>query len=317
MIINIGFCDMPKNFNINDNLFTRIICKYFDGFKITENPDFLIYSVFGANHYKYNNCVKIFFTGEPVIPNFNECDYGIGYDYMSFGERYLRRPVWMMEERFYNNYLQIDDEAALNRKFCNFVYANDSMGEGASLRKQFALKLAEYKPIDCPGKVLNNMKANLVGRDDGDWKKGKIDFIKDYKFTISFENTSVSGYTTEKMLHPIVARTVPIYWGNPDVSLDFNGNAFISCNGYEDDFDKVIEKIIELDNDNQKYLDMLHASPMSDSFNCNEEEDFERRFVDILKKGNVPFNKDSIGFTNRMSINSLSRKEKIKFFLLK
>ena len=79
------------------------------------------------------------------------------------------------------------------------------------------------------------MTANLIGRFEGDWRKSKVDFVKDYKFTIAFENTQYRGYTTEKILHPFVGRSVPIYWGNPLVEKDIN-----NCNGYEQDIDKII-----------------------------------------------------------------------------
>lgn len=317
MKLKINFCDMPKLFCKNDNYFIDVIHQYFDGYEISENPDFLFYSVFGTTHLKYRNCVKIFITEEAATPDFNDCDYAIAFDWITFEERYLRRPVWLEEKRFYQNYLDIDDEKALTRKFCNFVYYNENSGEGTAFRQNFVKKLSQYKRVDCPGKVMNNMTANLIGRFDGDWRKSKVDFVKDYKFTIAFENTSYRGYTTEKILHPFVGRSVPIYWGNPLVERDFNPEAFINCNGYEDRIDEIIEEIIEIDQDDEKYLRMLHADPMGENFNKNEIEDFERFIVDILNKGNVPYSKDPRNFAKRMSVDSLSRKEKIKYFLWK
>lgn len=308
---------MASDFNKEDNYFTQIINRHFEGYEISDEPDFLVYSVFGTTHLKYKGCVKIFITGEAVTPDFNECDYAIGYDWITFEDRYCRRPVWMEEERFFNKYLEITDEEALARKFCNFIYFNEGRGEGAEFRKKFVKKLSEYKRVDCPGKVMNNMKANLVGRHEGDWRKGKIDFIKDYKFTIAFENTSCRGYTTEKMLHPIVARSIPIYWGNYAVEKDFNPTAIINCNGYENQIDEIIEKIIEIDQNDDKYLAMLHASPMGKDFCSDEFDKFEAFIVNVFHKGNNPFNKDPVSFAKRMSIDSMSRKEKIKYFLLK
>lgn len=308
---------MPKLFNYDDNFFLDIINKYFDGYEISDEPDFLFYSACGTNHLKFKKCVKIFWTEESVVPDFNECDYGISFDWITFEDRYMRRPIWLEEQRFYNNYLEIDDEKALNRNFCNFIYYNESQGEGTEFRKKFVKRLAEYKRVDCPGKVMNNMKANLIGRFEGDWRKSKVDFINNYKFTIAFENASYRGYTTEKMIHPFVARSVPIYWGNPIVDRDFNQNAFVNCNGFEDDIDAIINRIIKLDQDDEEYLRMLYANPMSDSFNEQELKDFEMFIVNILKKGNQPYNKDSINYAKRMSVDSLSRKEKIKYFFFK
>ena len=222
--IKINFADMPLSFNAQDNFVLDILHKHGLQTEISEYPDFLFYSVYGMNHYKYHNCVKIFWTVEPVVPNFNECDYAVGFDDIVFGKRYFHRPIWMFEERPQN--IVLSDEQLLNRRFCNFVYSNDQNGEGAILRKKFVQKLMEYKKVDCPGRVLNNMQDAITPR-DGDWKKGKLDFIQNYKFTIAFENTMYPGYTTEKLTQPLMVHSMPIYWGNPKVSDNFNNQSFI------------------------------------------------------------------------------------------
>jgi len=84
----------------------------------------------------------------------------------------------------------------------------------------------------------------------------KIAFLRNYKFTIAFENSSHPGYTTEKILHPFVANSIPIYWGNPLVAKDFNPKSFINCHDYIN-FEEVIEKIIEIDTDDDLYQEYL------------------------------------------------------------
>jgi len=44
---------------------------------------------------------------------------------------------------------------------------------------------------------------------------GKIQFLKQYKFNIAFENASLPGYTTEKVRRGDAARCLPIYWAIP------------------------------------------------------------------------------------------------------
>ena len=62
---------------------------------LSNNPDYLFYSGFGYEHLKYN-CIRIFFTGECITPDFNECDYAIGFDRLDFGDRYLRFPLFYL-----------------------------------------------------------------------------------------------------------------------------------------------------------------------------------------------------------------------------
>ncbi|MBP9995702.1 MAG: hypothetical protein KBT19_00335 [Lachnospiraceae bacterium] len=315
MIYKIGFCDMYRNFNKNDNFVTDICKKYDIEYEVTDEPDILFYSVFGNRHNLCKAAVKVFFSGEAIAPNFNECDYAISFDKIKFGDRYCRRPLWY-PPKYRRLTSTLTDEQALNRKFCNFVYSNDKDGNAVELRKTFCKKLMEYKQVDCPGRVLHNIDTDIPPR-EGDWEAGKIDFLAGYKFTIAFENSSYIGYTTEKMTDPLSAQSVPIYWGNPEVEEDFNPAAYICCNGYEDNMDKIIEKIIELDKNDEAYLRMLRANPMQDNYDVDEYEHFERFIADIVTGVKGPIKKDPMNFTRRMSYESLSRKEKLKFLFLK
>lgn len=313
-MIKINFCDMYKDFNKSDNIVTSILNKEFGGYELSDTPDFLFYATFGTEHLKFDKCVKIFMSGEAIAPNFNECDYAIGYDRIIFGDRYFRRPVWLEEEMPVSRNISL--EAALNRRFCNFIYSNDKYGIGSSLRKEFAKKLMQYKRVDCPGKVLNNM-TNAIEDRYGDWRRDKINFIGQYKFTIAFENSSLEGYTTEKMTQPLAAGSIPIYWGSPDVTLDFNEKAFVYANGYEKRLDELVEKIVKLDQDNEAYMQMIKEPLMSAGYHGNSKADLEQFLIHIIRKGNQPYCKDPMNFAKRMSVDNLSRKDKIKYFLLK
>ena len=61
------------------------------------NPDYLIYNVFGSNHLnpKYNNSIKIAIFTENKIPNFNEVDYAIGHYHINYLDRYFKYNLFM------------------------------------------------------------------------------------------------------------------------------------------------------------------------------------------------------------------------------
>lgn len=215
--------------------------------EISDSPDFLIYSCFGSDFgydYLRYDCVRIFYTGENVRPDFSECDYAFSFDY-PVSDRNYRLPLygldWQLDRlREVKNIDRIMQEKS---GFCNFVYSNDLAKE----RIEFFHKLNNYKKVDSGGKVLNN-----IGHPVGD----KLQFMKNYKFSIAFENESYPGYTTEKILHAMIARTIPIYWGNPLVGRDFNTRAFINCHDYNS-FDEVIERVIEIDSNDELYREYL------------------------------------------------------------
>lgn len=290
--IKVNFCDWWPRFNPKNNKIYKTLSQHYE-VEISEQPDFLFYSCFGAKYQKYENCVKIFLTDENVLPNFNDCDYAEAFDFIDFGDRYIRKISSVSRPKDINI-----TEDLFNRRFCNFIYSNATSGEGTHLRQEFCHKLMEYKHIDCPGKVLNNMNAeDELSPRNGDWVQSKLEFLKKYKFTIAFENSCSNGYTTEKLSHPLQSLSIPIYWGNPLVIRDFNPKAFINCNDYDNDFDAVIERVKELDNDPDKYLAMLRENPMQPDF--VKKRDFKEWLVNIIEKGNKPFNKDPRDYANK------------------
>jgi len=174
------------------------------------------------------------------------------------------------------------------RKFCNFVASQDNIGSIARLRKDFTQKLMEYKHVDCPGKILNNMSGGIAPRDAANWQDAKVDFLGDYKFTIAFENQMVDGYWTEKITDAFFARSIPIYFGNPSIGELFNSEAFINGHEYGGDFEKIIERVKEIDGNDELYMKMLNANPIKpNAYFLTEQEELEKYLVNIVENGHV------------------------------
>jgi len=60
----------------------------------------------------------------------------------------------------------------------------------------------------------------------------KHDLLSRYKFTIAFENTAYPGYVTEKVIDAIVASSVPVYLGAPDIAAQLPVQAFIDVRAF-------------------------------------------------------------------------------------
>ena len=93
--IKIWFDGMDGNFRPEDNFILNVLKKRYI-VELNENPDVVFISVKTKNPYKYN-CVRIFYTAENLVPDFNVCDYGIGFHYMNFGDRYIRFPLYLVD----------------------------------------------------------------------------------------------------------------------------------------------------------------------------------------------------------------------------
>lgn len=242
--IKIYFVDFWKGFDQNNNFFVDCLSQHYN-VVLDPSPDYLFYSLFGYQHLNYNNCIKIYFTGENDVPDFNFCDYALGFQHLSFEDRYIRYPLYLLYGGYDElNNKQIED-CLSKRKFCNFVYSNSKYA--TPLREKFFHQLSKYKKVDSGGRLLNNVGGPIAD---------KMRFIKDYKFTIAFENSSLSGYTTEKLMEPMVVNSLPIYWGNPNVHLDFNPSSILNINDFAT-FDDAIAEIMRLDKDDEAYLHKL------------------------------------------------------------
>lgn len=305
----VKFTDVSPDFMPEDNCYIRALQRNFD-VKFSENPDFVFYSAFGTEFTRYPKAVKIFLADEPVIPNFNDCDYAIGPMDIRLGNRYFRHPPFVgygekrCEEKLQKR--ECIPDSMFERKFCNFIYSNAVHGSGAALRMEFCKKLSAYRKVDCPGRVLNNMPDALTARylkgtvarvqyRQQHWDQEKLRFLSGYKFTIAFENTAMPGWITEKLLHPFLAHSVPIYWGAPDAVEMFNPKAFVNCRDYSD-FDEVVRKVRELDNDREQYMRMLREQPLSDAFPKDWEDELSEFLRRIVQRGRVPLEKNPIGF---------------------
>lgn len=221
-----------------------------------DHPDYLFYSCFGNQHLLYDNCIKIYWSAENVVPDLNICDYAVCLSDIQCSDRIIHHysSLYFRGRDAFRYSLQ--QEELLNRKFCNFVYSNNKLSD--PIREQIFTVLSKYKPIDSGGCFLNNMGVRV---------KDKLSFLRDYKFTLAIENSSVAGYVTEKIYDPFLSQSLPVYWGDPNISSAYQPNSFVNIMSYSS-LEEAVEEIIRLDNDDAAYLDKVTTPfwPYGDSF---------------------------------------------------
>jgi len=238
------------------------------------------------------NFVKIFHGSEHIKPNMDECDWAFSSKF----EEDFSHPRHMWLPTYVANDFQLGKKAIppikkkINfgrikkekTKFCNFIYSQE-----VPFRNDFFKKLSKYKKIDAPGRCMTNsppIKSDSPkkSRISLNWVQEKIDYLKPYKFTMAFENVSLSGWTTEKLTHPMLVNSIPIYFGDKNVKKEFNTKSFINFHDFEN-MDKFIEYIIKVDNDDKLYERILKKS----WYNSKElpewfkEESYLKRFKEI------------------------------------
>jgi hypothetical protein len=261
-MIRLWFEDFWADFNPRNNFFTHTLDLYGIRYKLTKFwPDVLIYSVFGNRHQKFS-CKKLFYTGENVKPDFSQCDYSISFD-TTPDPRNLRLPVYIYHAWYQSRGLGLSEgikpmlEILLNRvnaptfseprdRFCSFIFGNGK----PQRRNEFFQTLSAYKSVDSAGRWMNNTGYRV---------DNKIKFLRHYKFNIAFENESAEGYTTEKILDPLLSGAIPIYWGNPGVADDFAPGSYINAMDFSSD-DELIAVIREIDQNDDLFRQYQNAA---------------------------------------------------------
>ncbi len=248
--IRIDFCDFYFNYSKTDNYLFKLLSERFD-VELCDQPDFLIYGSAGHAH-RLHSCVKIFYCWESDLPDYRACDYSLASVKVD-DPRHLQWSHYAVFGDAAEIVKKNDDPLkilAAKKKFCSFVVSSYKPRKNGT-RVEFFRRLSRYKKVDSGGRVLNN-----IGGPIPTGERGKINFLRPYKFNIAFENRSLPGYTTEKIFEPMVARCLPIYWGNPEIAAEFNPKSFLNYFDFPSEA-ALIEKIIELDQDDAKYLEYV------------------------------------------------------------
>lgn len=256
--IRIKFTDFPTGLDFTQSFLYQWLKarEEYQVETVDTDPDYVVFSSFGEEHLHYNQSVKIFWTGENQVPDFNFCDYALGFHHLQFEDRYMRYPLYYCYrgayQRMMTKHQDVAEKLKTKTRFCTFVCSN---GRGSENRVQFFEALNARKPVDSGGKLLNN-----VGRPVAD----KMAFQDEAHFSMAFENTCQPGYTTEKIVESFASCTIPIYYGDPRVVEEFNPAAFVNCNDYAN-FDEVIDRVLEIENDPEQLRTMLEAPALLDS----------------------------------------------------
>jgi alpha(1,3/1,4) fucosyltransferase len=230
---------------IRANPLFELVNEHFD-VVLSESPEVVFYSVFGSRHLQYV-CKRIQFVGENQPPNLLAADYTFSFVDVET-DRSFRLPLY----RLYRDYQavrlgpRVVPDNWHSRRFCSFVVSNPSDASG---RVTFFRSLSARRPVASGGGYLNNLGYRV---------QDKNAFLREYRFSIAFENSFAVGYTTEKLLQVLVAGAIPIYWGNPKAADELNRDAFINCHEFARQAD-VVEYVLELDQDPVAMSKMLTA----------------------------------------------------------
>lgn len=242
--------------------------------------DFLLCDTFTYLYLKHPG-VRILVTAENHPADLNEFDYTLSHDPRE-SDRRLYFP--------YYRYRMLQDEGAAfsalqrrkplteqelveqKRKFCAFVCRNGA----CRTRNRLVKYLSKRFQVDCGGPFMNNI---------GYCVPDKVAFQSEYLFSVAYENEASAGYLTEKIMDAFLARSIPIYWGDPQVTRHFNPEAFVHARDFRN-LAELADYLQELSNDPKRMVKMLNAPVF---LNDNEAQDYieglRAFFARIVERG--------------------------------
>jgi len=116
-------------------------------------------------------------------------------------------------------------------------------------RNDYAAELMKHIDVHSYGRIHNNRQIPV--EDQGHATKEAM--IGAYKFCIGFENSIGADYVTEKFFQPLLAGSVPVYLGAPNVA-DFapGDHTYIDVSGFSGPRE-LAEYLVSLDRDDEAY----------------------------------------------------------------
>lgn len=262
--LSVSFHNFWPGFVAHGSFFHRALGQAYEVTIARVGRDVQISSVFGTDplpSVSGSRPLRVWWTGEARDPHGQIFDLHFGFRPTTIlGARWFRFPLWI-------TYLDWWDQASpyhVGRmlaprtpqprpRFCNFIYASLP-----SVRTEFFLRLNKARPVDSLGKALNNGGYRILGRD------GKMRVLEESTFTIAFENQIASGYVTEKLLEPLLAGSIPIYWGAAEAKTDFNPEAFIFADDFAN-FDELVAHVLKVSDSAEAIAALASAPPFRDN----------------------------------------------------
>jgi len=124
------------------------------------------------------------------------------------------------------------------------------------VRNKFLSLLEKKMNVTYAGRYKNNIGHLLPW----DYNKPEFkNFVSQFKFIISMENTQYETGITEKIVHGMLAQIIPVYWGSPRIYDYFNKDRFLNLEkDDETTMSNLINKMIDIKNNNKKWLDIVN-----------------------------------------------------------
>lgn len=209
----------------------QLIQSYFKKYTIVsiqDKPDLIIHHIIDLQHVNYDGFL-IVLSGEPW-----DLQKKVDMSISPFMGQNATYPIYysFLYSSLYERRLMTYDIKP-KKHFCAFMYYRSYPH-----RDRFFHLLSTYKPVYALGKACSSKTlpcTRFVNNDNETYNDIAVRLYSSFKFVLSIENTWKDGYFTEKLINPIIANTIPLYWGHPSAFEYINKKRVIYIPDYSDD----------------------------------------------------------------------------------
>lgn len=182
----------------------------------------------------------IFPAREFILQNWRLFKYIITYDDVILSKlpnavKYIYSTTWLKQQDY--NYT----DTSLKKFKISVLVGFKAFTPGHKLRhelyqkqREFSLTIYRSNLGTQLGEILNNPLLP---------DNNKINLFKEFQFSVVIENSQQTNYFTEKLIDCLITKTIPIYWGCPNISEYFDTTGWIIFN----DIDDLKQKLSVLD----------------------------------------------------------------------
>ena len=102
-------------------------------------------------------------------------------------------------------------------RMASLIASSKTVLEGHKLRHRI---VAQIKTLGLPVEVMGRGYRPFADKAEG---------LAPYRYSVVIENSREPGYFSEKLIDALLCKTVPIYWGAPDIADYFDTDGMILC----------------------------------------------------------------------------------------
>lgn len=220
------------------------------------NADIIITHIKQKTEYHSDNAINIVISGENYSAK-HKYDISISTvkDFNSHYNIYL--PFLYMSLKEHKCSIEPTDYIKKKTKYCAYMYS-----ASRPHRVHFFNLFNNYKHVNALGQSCNNTEVdtdrtkynqNMTYLDEA------VQLYSDYKFVLALENKMIDGYVTEKIINPLIANCIPVYWGTNEIFKFINKDRIIYALDYDDS--GLMKKIKEID-ENEDVFNEIVSRPI-------------------------------------------------------